>query len=239
MQGVPTRLSVGSGSPEGRPASPRLPPRILPSLALAAPPGPPWPRPPWPLPCLSPTRRIEPVYHVLLASVPISSLRQLCLRRAGPASGSPSPLPGLQAAAAHASVSLVLSPPITSLLLVFLVQNCLALADLPSPSEDRHPEDRHPLCWHTRLLSWVSASPRLFSVLAQDAPEWTVTQKALVRLSVIRTWGSGLHGLPAPSAQVEGSSEHSASLPSTGSLGPSANSCGRKLVKNQCGSVVR
>lgn len=97
VQGVPTRLSVGSGSPEGRPASPGSlphPPKPGPLRPAPAHPG---PGPPWPRPCLSADCRIEPVhFHGVLASVPYSPPSALpapswaCFRL-------PQPPPGLQA----------------------------------------------------------------------------------------------------------------------------------------------
>lgn len=83
----PTRLSAGSGSPEGRPASPG-------SL-----PHPPQPGPLRPAPAdpgLGPASRLTAALSRFTFTgfwpPSLPSVRHLCLRRAGPAAGSPSPL---------------------------------------------------------------------------------------------------------------------------------------------------
>lgn len=165
--------------------------------------------------------RIEPVhFHGVLASVlaPQPSVSS-AWRRAGPASGSPAPSLACKASLAAAFPWLSLSPP--HHLTAPGVRPELPLA----PWLTSHLPPKTATLKTATLSAGISRSslgqhPHLRSVLAQMLQNGQLPKKALVPFVRHQNLGSGLHGSPAPSAQVEGSSEHSASLPSTGSLGP-------------------
>lgn len=107
----------------------------------------------------------------------------------------------------------------------------LPLADAPSPSEDLHPLLTYllPSCVTTltHILSWLRCS-RVGRCPEDSCPSVQHQELGL---------GLGLRGLPAPSAQESKAALNAECVSAVRRQpGPSANLCGRKLVKNQHGS---
>lgn len=173
VQGVPDQAQRGEWFPRGAASLTRLPPASSPAWPFASRPSRPWPRP-----CLSADCRVEPVHlHRVLASIP--SIRPSSLPAPSWACCRlPQPPPGLQASQHTLAFPWPLSPPhhLTAPG-VPRPELPLALADLPSPSEDHHPEDRHPLCQHTR--SSLGQRPHLRSVLAQTLQNGQLPRRLL------------------------------------------------------------